>query len=262
MTQENETVLITGASSGIGEALTWIFARHGYSLILVARSADKLEQLADELASEHDVTVSVRPVDLAEAGSAESLARSLQRKGQQVDILVNNAGVLEHGAFIDIPPQDHRRMLQLNVVGLTDILLHFVPDMVARGSGRVLNVASTAAFQPVPSLSTYAATKAYVLSLSEALGEELRGTGVSVTTLCPGVTDTNMVAQAGSFADSLPSMLIGDVEKVAKEAYRACMKGTPIVVPGAINLAGTVAARVVPKWLMRRLVGVAGRSTL
>ena len=262
MREDKETVLITGASSGIGEALSWVFAEHGHDMILVARSVDKLDQLADELASEHDVMVSVRPVDLSEPDSARSLAKVLHREGQQVDILVNNAGVLEHGTFVDMAPEDHQRMLSLNVVGLTDILASFLPDMVSRQSGRILNVASVAAFQPVPTLATYAATKAYVLSLSEALAEELRGSGVTVTALCPGVTETNMMVGNESVAERLPSMLVGDVEKVAREAFHACMKGKTIVVPGTLNLAGTLAMRNTPKWLVRRLMGLAGRSTL
>jgi len=259
---DKETVLITGASSGIGEALAWVFAEHGHDMILVARSVDKLDQLADELAGEHDVMVSVRPADLSEPGSAQSLAKVLHREGQAVDILVNNAGVLEHGMFVDMALEDHQRMLHLNVAGLTEILASFLPDMVSRESGRILNVASVAAFQPVPSLATYAATKAYVLSLSEALAEELRGSGVTVTALCPGVTETNMMAANESVAERLPSMLVGDVEKVAREAFRACMKGKTIVVPGTLNLAGTLALRNTPKWLVRRLMGLAGRSTL
>jgi len=262
MGKNKETVLITGASSGIGEAIAWVFAEHGHDMILVARSADKLDKLADELASKHSVMVSVRPADLSQAGSAEGLAKALRREGQQVDILINNAGVLVHGAFVDISPEDHQRMVQLNVAGLTDILTHFVPDMAARQSGRILNVASSSAFQPVPSLSTYAATKAYVLSLSEALGEELRGSGITVTAMCPGVTSTNMMADVGSVAESLPSVLISDVEDVAREGFKACMNGTPIVVPGKLNLAGTLVVRATPKWLVRRLVGMAGRSTL
>lgn len=262
MKDEGRTVLITGASSGIGEALAWLFAKHGYDLVLVARSAAKLDLLADQLVGEYGVAAAVRPADLAQAGSAEKLARSLQREGQQVDILVNNAGVLEHGAFVEIAPQDHQRMVALNVAGLTDILARFVPAMVERGSGRILNVASIAAFQPVPSLATYAATKAYILSLSEALGEELRGTGITVTALCPGITATHMIATAGSLTEALPSMLIGDVKTVAEEAYRACLKGKPIVVPGSLNLAGTLTARALPKWLVRRLSGLLGRSTL
>ena len=259
---EKGVALITGASSGIGEAIAWLFAEQGRELILVARNADKLNELAEALVEKHAVNVSVRPADLSEVGSVENLASSLRREGREVDILINNAGVLEHGAFVDMLPEQHLRMVQLNVAGLTDLLAHFVPDMVARGSGRILNVASIAAFQPFPSLATYAATKAYVLSLSEALAEELRDTGVTVTALCPGVTATNMVANAGSAADKLPSMLIGDVEKVAREAVKACLKGTPIVVPGSLNLAGTLIARATPKWLVRRLTGVVGRSTI
>lgn len=262
MEDKSGRVLITGASSGIGEALAGIFAAEGYDLVLIARSATKLEQLADRLAHDHGAIVAVRPADLSIAGSAEKLARNLQREALEVDILVNNAGVLEHGAFVDMGAEYHQRMIQLNVAGLTDLLAHFVPPMVDRGAGRILNVASIAAFQPFPSLATYAATKAYVLSLSEALVEELRDSGVTVTTLCPGVTATNMVESAGSVAESLPTMLIGDVEKVAREAYQACLKGKPIVVPGSLNLAGTLASRSTPKWLVRRLTGLMGRSTL
>ena len=181
MSTKDGMVLITGASSGIGEALSWIFANEGYDLILVARSADKLTSLADNLTGKHGITVVTRPTDLSQPGSAQKLANSLDKGGLEVVILVNSAGVLEHGAFVDLVAEDHQRMLQLNVVGLTDMLVHFLPGMKERGTGRVLNVASIAAFQPFPSLATYAATKAYVLSLSEALAEELRGTGVDVT---------------------------------------------------------------------------------
>lgn len=262
MNEQRQTALITGASSGIGEELARVFAQHDYDLILVARSANKLEALADELAAAHEISVSVRPADLSVAGSAENLARALHSDGATVDILVNNAGVLKHGAFVDMEPGEHQRLVQLNVAGFTDILAHFAPDMVARGAGRILNVASTAAFQSMPSLATYAATKAYVLSLSEALSEEFRGTGVTVTTLCPGFTKTNMVKSAGPAVQALPSMLMGDPHKVAKEAFRACLKGTPIVVPGSLNLAGILVARATPKWLVRRLSGLVGRSTL
>lgn len=262
MANATSTALVTGASSGIGEALCWEFAEHGHHLILVARSADKLEQLAAELTGKYKVKVSVQPADLSVPGSAKNLRKALRRKKQRVDILVNNAGVLQHGAFAEMTSEDHQRMINVNVAGLTDILAHFVPDMLAKGSGRILNVASIAAFQPVPSMTTYAATKAYVLSLSEALAEELRNTGVSVTVLCPGITQTNMLAGAESALERVPAMLVGDVSKVAHEAYEACMSGKTIVVPGTLNLAGTLAARVTPKWLLRRFMGVAGRSTL
>ena len=144
------------------------------------------------------------------------------------------------------------------------MLSQFLPPMVKRGKGRILNVASIAAFQPVPSLATYAATKAYVLSLSESLAEELTGTGVTVTALCPGITATNMVANVKEKSSGLkiPEFIIGDVEDVAAQGYRACIKGDAICVPGAVNLAATITGRATPKWLLRRISGVMGRYTL
>ncbi len=264
MAAANGTVLITGASSGIGETLAGIFGENGHDMILVARSADKLERLADQLAADHGVHVSVRPADLAKPQAAAKLCNGLEREGLEVDVLVNNAGVLHHGAFTTMPAADHQSMIQLNIAGFTDLLNHCLPGMVERGRGRVLNVGSIAAFQPIPSLATYAATKAYVLSLSEALAEELRGTGVTVTALCPGVTDTNMVstAQAESGGLELPGVVIGDVETVARQGYEGLMKGASIVIPGALNQASALTSRALPKWLVRRVMGLAGRSTL
>lgn len=264
MTENQQRTLITGASAGIGEALAWQFARHGHDLILVARSVDKLEALADALTAEHGVSVAVYPADLSKRGAAGKLFRALHGDRLAADVLVNNAGVLQHGRFVDMSPAEHQRIVQLNTASLADMLAWFVPPMAERGSGRILNVASVAAFQPVPSLTTYAATKAFVLSLSEALGEELRGSGVTVTALCPGLTDTNMVAQvkAGSEgARKLPDMLISDVEDVAREGFEACMAGTPVVVPGRINQATVMANRALPKWLVRRMMGAAGRAS-
>ena len=259
------TVLITGASSGIGEALAACFGHGGYNLVLVARSVDKLEALAEALTKDYGVKVTVAGADLSVPGSAAKLAAQMKRKKIAVDILVNNAGVLENGAFVDMDPARHQQMISLNIAGLTDMLAHFVPPMVARGEGRVLNVASIAAFQPIPSLATYAATKAYVLSLTESLSEELRDSGVSVTALCPGITATNMVAsaqEANANLAKLPGMFIGEVGQVAQEGYDACMRGDVIKVPGVLNLAGALAARATPKWLVRRVTGLLGRQAL
>jgi short-subunit dehydrogenase len=260
-----QTALITGASSGIGEALAKCFARDGHALVLVARSADKLKALARALANEFGVRVTVLPADLSQTGAAVALAAGLKRKRISVDVLVNNAGVLEHGAFVGMPAQRHQQLIDLNVSALTAMLAQFVPAMVERGHGRILNVASIAAFQPVPSLATYAATKAYVLSLTESLAEELRGSGVTVTALCPGVTDTPMVSTATAQSPGLaklPGFLIGDVDAVATEGYRACMNGEVIRVPGVLNFAATVAGRATPKWLLRRIAGALGRSAI
>ena len=261
-TELTETALITGASSGIGEALARRFAKDGYQLVLVARSADKLEALADEL---HGVKVSVMPADLSLPDAARSLAAACRRKRMAVDVLVNNAGVLEQGPFAGMKAQRHQQLIDLNVSGLTAMLAQFLPAMIERGRGRVLNVASIAAFQPVPTLATYAATKALVLSLTESLAEELKGSGVTITALCPGITDTGMLssaAQANSQLAKLPGFLVADVDKVAAEGYRACMRGAVIKVPGIVNLAATMAGRATPKWLLRRIAGTVTRTAL
>src|SRR6266850_2772089 len=206
------TALITGASSGIGEALARRFAHAGYHLVLVARSAGKLKTLAATLSAAHGIKTWVAATDLSQPDAAKKLAATMKRARRPIDVLVNNAGVLEHGAFVDMPAGRHQQLIDLNVAGLTAMLAHFVPPMVARGQGRVLNVASIAAFQPVPSLATYAATKAYVLSLTESLSEELKGTGVSVTALCPGITATGMftgAAAANPQLSKLPKFVVG-----------------------------------------------------
>jgi len=252
------TALITGASSGIGEALARRFAEGGYQLVLVARSGDKLKRLAADLSAAHGVKAWVAATDLAQPDAAKKLAAAMKRARRPIDVLVNNAGVLGHGRFVDMPGTKHQQLIDLNVTGLTAMLVHFVPPMVARGQGRVLNVASIAAFQPVPSLATYAATKAYVLSLTESLSEELKGTGVSITALCPGITATSMLdsaQQASEGLTKLPGFVIGSAEDVANEGFNACTRGEVIRVPGALNLAAILAARATPKWLLRRVSG-------
>jgi len=262
-TAEIETALITGASSGIGEALARRFAKDGHRLVLVARSVAKLDALAAELSAAHGFKVAVIPADLSLPGAARELASACRRRRIVVDVLVNNAGVLEHGAFVAMKPERHQQLIDLNVSGLTAMIAQFLPSMRERGRGRVLNVASIAAFQPVPTLATYAATKAYVLSLTESLAEELKGSGVSITALCPGITDTGMLSsatEANAQLARLPGFLVADVDKVAAEGYRACMRGDVIKVPGVMNLAATMAGRATPKWLLRRIAGTVTRS--
>ncbi len=254
--------LITGASSGIGEELAKCFAEAGHDLVLVARSADKLKALASDLASAHGVKTWVEPADLSHAGAATALAARLKRQRCNVDVLVNCAGVLSHGPFATMPAATAQGMIDLNISGLTAMLNAFLPGMVARGSGRVMNVASIASFQPVPALATYAATKAYVLSLTESLSEELKGTGVTITALCPGVTATNMLTQATAADASLaklPGVLVGNAADVAQQGFKACMKGQVICVPGVANQATVLASRSTPKWLVRKLGGWVGR---
>ena len=261
--QRVETVLITGASSGIGEALAKRFAQAGHALVLVARNEAKLEALAAASAAKYGVKVWVQPADLARPGGAQSLAAALKRKRISIDVLVNNAGILQQGPFTAVPAKRHQALIDLNVAGLTGMLAQFLPGMCTRGHGRVLNVASIAAFQPVPTLATYAATKAFVLSLTESLAEELKGSGVTVTALCPGITATHMLSSAteeNARLAKLPSVLIGNADEVADEGYRACMQGSVISVPGVVNQAVTLASRATPKWLLRRITGTLVRS--
>jgi short-subunit dehydrogenase len=265
MTALRDTALITGASSGIGEALALVCAQHQYDLVLVARNESKLDALATRLNREYGVDVTARPCDLSAPGNVKQLCETLLADGRQINMLVNNAGVIEHGSFAAITADDHQRIIQVNVCALTDMLAHLLPPMIERGSGRVLNVASLGAFQPLPSVATYAATKAFVLSLSEALVEEVRGTGVTVTVVCPGFTATNMMANAQQKSQTLlkiPSRAIGDANTVAQKAFRACLDGKAILVPGAKNIAASILSRATPKWLVRRIGGIVGRATL
>ena len=262
---QRKTALITGASAGIGAALARNFAKGGYDLVLVARSAGKLRDLAAELHDAYGVTATVVPADLLKAGAVKKLHTTLTTKKIEIDVLVNNAGMLEIGSFVKIPHARQMDQIKLNVLGLTDLTHTFLPGMLARKSGRILNVASIAAFQPVPSLATYAATKAFVLSLTEALSEELKGTGVTVTALCPGLTATDMVGRAqteSAAAAKLPDMLISDVESVAREGYEACQKGEVIRVPGIMNQAAMLMSRSTPKWLVRAIAGAMGRMAI
>ena len=231
--------------------------------MLVARNTARLDALAASLTADYRVKVWVLPTDLARPGAAEALAAALKRKRINIDVLVNNAGVLQQGAFTSMRPRRHQELIDLNVAGLTGMLAQFLPPMCKRGRGRVLNVASIAAFQPIPLLATYAATKAFVLSLTESLAEELKGCGVTVTALCPGITATNMLSSATSAnarLAKLPGFLVGDADLVADEGYQACMQGDVIRIPGVVNQAMTLASRATPKWLLRRVAGTLARS--
>ena len=257
------TALVTGASSGIGEALARRLAAAGFDLVLVARRRERLDALAAELSSRHAVRAEALPADLARAGAGAEIAAQLRRRRRRVDLLVNNAGVLEQRAFVATPAARHRELVELNVGALTELLAAFVPPMVRRGHGRVLNVASIAAFQPVPGLATYAATKAFVLSLTESLAEELRGSGVTATALCPGITSTAMLDGAAARNPrlaALPAAVVGDADRVAAEGLRACLAGEVVCVPGWLNRAATLAAGATPRSLLRRVAGALGRA--
>ena len=255
--------LITGASSGIGASLAHCFAAAGHDVILVARSVANLHALAANLEAAHGVQAQVLPADLSEPGAVATLAADLQQQLCVPDVLVNCAGVMLQTHFVQMAPTDHQAMIDLNISALTAMLAHLLPSMVQRGSGRVLNVASMAAFQPIPFMASYAASKAYVLSLTEALSEELRGTGVTATALCPGITATPMLqaaSQSNQSLTDLPAFVVGDVAVVARQGFEACMQGKVICVPGTVNLAANWASRSTPRALLRRLTGLLGHT--
>lgn len=256
-------VLITGASAGIGAELAREFARNGHQLTLVARRRAKLAAVAAELEREHYVDVRTIVQDLAKPTGPAAVVKAAQADGP-IGILVNNAGVIDVGPFAASRTAALVNLVNLNVRALTELTSLLVPGMVERGFGRILNVASLAAFQAVPSMAAYAASKAYVLALTEALSEELKGSGVTATALCPGITDTDMASeiQAGSpAAAKLPKQLVSDPADVAAEAYKALMKGQVVLVPGLPNQITAAWAQVTPRWLTRYVTGFAARRT-
>jgi short-subunit dehydrogenase len=242
------TVLITGASSGIGKVLADECAAHRHDLVLVARDRAKLEQLSGELARAHGIRVDSISCDLAQPNAAKQLFAELTRRKIDVDILINNAGLGLYGPFLETALEHELGMIQLNVVALTALTKLALPPMVARGRGRVLNVASTAAFQPGPLMAVYFATKAYVLSLSEALSNELDGTGVTVTALCPGPTETGFQAGAKMEASKLvQGRQLMSAAEVARIGYRAMLAGRRVVVPGIMNKLMASSTRFLPR---------------
>ena len=256
-------VLITGASAGIGAELAREFARHGHQLTLVARRRAKLAGLAAELEREHHVDVRTIVQDLAKPTSPAAVVKAAQADGE-IGILVNNAGVIDIGPFATSKTDALVNLVNLNVRALTELTSLVVPRMVKRGFGRILNVASLAAFQPVPSMAAYAASKAYVLALTEAMSEELKGSGVTTTALCPGVTETDMATEiqaSSAAAAKLPRQFISDPVDVAAEAYKALMAGQVVLVPGLPNQITAAWAQVTPRWLTRYVTGFAARRT-
>jgi len=259
-----QTALITGASGGIGLELARVFAEHEFDLIVVARRRAELDALAKECRKQHGARVHVLPMDLLAPDAAAELARELEDEHLLVDVLVNNAGLMEMGRFAEIGVGQHERLAQLNVVVLTSLTRRLLPAMIERGRGRILNVASTSAFQPVPAMAAYAASKAFVLSLSESLSEELRGTGVTVTALCPGVTKTDMYERAHgehAMVENIPGLFLSDVEDVARAGYEACVAGEAVVVPGLPNRLMASAVQLYPRWLVRSVGGIVGRRS-
>src|SRR6516225_5598113 len=230
-----KTALVTGASVGLGRELAQLFAADGHDVVLVARRREPLEDLATHLAAERGVVARVISEDLADPTAPERILYELQRNNVEVDFLVNNAGFGTSGPFFDSDLVRELAMVQVNVASLVYLTRLFLPDMVARKSGRILNLGSTAGFQPGPFMAVYYASKAFVNSFTEALAFELAGTGVTATVSCPGATATEFGEMAGSSQTRLFRMGAARADVVARQAYRAMMAGKPMVVHGLKN---------------------------
>ncbi len=253
----DRTALVTGASSGIGIEIARELTRRGHGVTLVARSADKLGALAEELSSS-TVRVEVLPTDLSDASARAALAGRVDELGLTVDILVNNAGLSTWGPLAKADPATEANMIEVDVAAVADLTVRFLPGMVERRGGGILNVASTASFQPLPGQAGYAACKAFVLSYTRALAAELRGTGVTATALCPGPVETGFEATAGIDHDAattvMPSFMWEDAADVARAGVDGLAKGHVVVIPGRANQVAALFARMTPKGLLAPLV--------
>ena len=241
-------VLVTGASAGIGWAFAEVFAENGFDVALVARRSERLEELAGQIESRWGVQAHVMPADLADPGTPARLEASLAASGRTVDVLVNNAGYGLNGSFVDIPWERQRDFLQVLMLAPAELCRRFLPGMRARGWGRVINVASTAALVPPRPGDSYSATKAFLVRLSKSLALEYRGTGVHVTALCPGYTRSEFHAAMGipEHADRLPGLFWLTSEQVARQGYEASMRGKRVYINGWINRVVAALAAVIP----------------
>jgi uncharacterized protein len=246
------TALVTGASAGIGEAIARQLAGRGYGVTLVARREERLRALADELSARHGVRAEAVGADLGDAPAREALATRIGELGLKVEILVNNAGFGGSGNFASSDRERLVSMVKLNCEALLDFQARYLPGMVGRGRGAVINIASTSAFQPIPGTATYAATKAFVLSLSEAVHEELKGTGVTLTAVCPGPVRTEFTQAAGieGAEERTPDFIWTSADSIAKAAVEAAEKGKRSIVPGLLNRAGALTGQHTPRTLV------------
>lgn len=247
------TVLVTGGSSGIGYELAKRFARDGHRLILVARDEERLARAATALEAFGERPSCIAG-DLARPSAPFDIARGIEESGRTVDVLVNNAGFGLHGAFVESDLEASLDEIRVNVLALTALTRLLLPGMVERGHGHVLNVASTAAYFPGPFMDVYYASKAYVLSFSEGLANELRGTGVKVTVLCPPATQTGFASRAGAASSRLFRIGVMDARTVADAGYNAVLRGRTVVVPGLFGRLSTFSARFAPRGLLANVV--------
>ena len=252
--KKNKTALITGASSGIGMEFAEVFARNGYDLVLVARDEDKLEAVSNALMDAYDIEAFMLAMDLTKSDATTAIIQALEKEQVEIDVLVNNAGVGDVNDFASSDIDKADTMIHLNIHALTMLTRKILPGMVARKHGKILNVASVAAFFPGPFMSVYYATKAYVLSFSEALAEELQGTGVQVSTLCPGATKSGFQKEAHFERTKLQNANFVSAKSVAEYGYKKFMQGKQIVIPGFSNKLLVFSRRFMPVSLQAKLV--------
>lgn len=250
-----KTALITGASGGLGLSFARVFAREGYDLVMVARSEDKLNKIKEDLEKNFGISATVVPADLMLDSGAEDVYKRTLELGISVDVLVNNAGLGDFGDFASSDLQKQCDMIALNVTALIKLTHLYLQDMKALSSGKILNVDSIAAFQPGPLMSVYYATKAFVLSFSEALSVELRGSGVSVTALCPGPIDTDFESRAELGESGLfKNLKVWSPEVIAEFGYKQMCRGRVVTVKGGVNRLIAFSSRLAPRALVRNAV--------
>jgi len=255
---KHKFALVTGASEGIGFEFCKLLASKGYNIVLVARTLEKLQKAANSLEESFNIHAHVISCDLASPNAAQSIFDEVSSLNMEVELLVNNAGLLFNGFFKEIDLSSQESLLQCNIVALTAITHLFANDMSKRGSGRILNVASTAAWMAIPNQNVYAASKAYVLAFSHALADEMRAakTGVTVTAVCPSYTDTKMLANPEQGAGvKLPSFMILTPDYVARKGIEACLAGKTNCIPGLSNRLGMAFIQLLPKMWVAKLFG-------
>lgn len=249
-----KTALITGASSGIGYELAKIFAKNKNNLVLVARNENKLNELANELMNKHNVKIMVIPMDLSKQNAAQKIYNQVKQENIEVEYLINNAGFGYFGMFYETDWNKEEQMLNLNIKTLTEFTKLFVKDMITRKSGRILNLGSTASFQPCPTMAAYGATKSYVLSFSGAIANELKGTGVTVSVLCPGNTKSRFQEVAEMDNSNVLKGKFATSEEVAEYGYKIMMKGKRIAIHGFKNRLLANCAKFIPRNLAAAIV--------
>lgn len=254
------TALITGASAGIGQELAKCFATDHHSVILVARRKQKLQQLAYDLREIHGVQAHVFDVDLGKPGAAKELYDKVKEADLEVDFLVNNAGIGQNGKFHELDADQMSTMINLNITALTELTRYFLPEMIERNKGRILNVGSTAGFQAGPHMAVYYATKAYVYSFTEALTEELKGTKITITNLAPGATASEFQSRAEMDNSMLFAFGAMTSEAVAKAGYKGMMKGKDLVIPGLKNKLIPISANILPRKVIRKITHRANKD--